>query len=157
MKPMCWSLRSIARRVFFFLVWVGMAALSPPGIIAGNFYGGTSPANVPWSGGKMGHSFGFTHENIRPDATNFISVLTNQIVNEPANIVWFTIDPTSITNGNSDYESVMHLGWDFDSIQPGALATQQPKPPFFPRYEFRMGNFTLSPGDRAALAYLVVD
>jgi hypothetical protein len=122
---------------------------------AGNFYAGTSPANVPWPGGivpyaftnnltaaetntylaalrewelaanvrfvphtsqpnwilftyntnwidnvssttnpqvvtvsslsraqvchEMGHSFGFTHENIRPDATNFITVLTNNI------------------------------------------------------------------------------
>ena len=50
-----------------------------------------------------------------------------------------------MTNGNYDFESVMHLGWDFVSVQPGALATQQPKPPYFPRYQFRMGNFCLSP------------
>jgi parallel beta-helix repeat protein len=105
-------------------------------------------------GHEMGHSFGFTHENIRSDATNFVLVVTNNIFNEPANIVWFTIDPTSVTNGNYDYESVMHLGWDFDSLQPGALATQQPKPPNFPRYRFRMGNYALSPSDRAALLYL---
>ncbi len=103
---------------------------------------------------EMGHSFGFTHENIRPDATNFITVVTNNISDEPANIVWFTIDPTSVTNGNYDFESVMHLGWDFDSTNPGVLATQQPKPPDFPRYQFRMGNYCLSPGDRASLAYL---
>ena len=103
---------------------------------------------------EMGHSFGFTHENIRPDATNYILVLTNNISNEPSNIYWFTIDPTSVTNGNYDYESVMHLGWDFDSTNPGVLATQQPKPPNFPRYQYRMGNYCLSPGDRAALAYL---
>ena len=103
---------------------------------------------------EMGHSFGFNHENIRPDATNYIAVLTNNITNEPANIHWFTPDPTTVTNGNYDYESVMHLGWDFDSTNPGVLATQQPKPPNFPRYQFRMGNYCLSPGDRAALAYL---
>jgi len=103
---------------------------------------------------EMGHSFGFTHENIRPDTTNFVLVLTNNISNEPSNIYWFTIDPTSVTNGNYDYESVMHLGWDFDSTNPGALATQQPKPPNFPKYQYRMGNYCLSPGDRAALAYL---
>ncbi len=103
---------------------------------------------------EMGHSFGFTHENIRPDATNFIAVLTNNITDEPSNIYWFTPDPTTVTNGNYDYESVMHLGWDFQSINPGVLATQQPKPPYFPRYQFRMGNYCLSPGDRAALAYL---
>ena len=102
---------------------------------------------------EMGHSFGFTHENIRPDATNFILVLTNNISNEPSNIYWFTIDPMSVTNGKYDYESVMHLGWDFDSTNPAA-ATQQPKPPNFPRYQYRMGNYCLSPGDRAALAYL---
>ena len=103
---------------------------------------------------EMGHSFGFTHENIRPDATNYIFVLTNNIFNEPSNIYWFTIDPASMTNGTYDYESVMHLGWNFDSTNPAATATQQPKPPNFPRYQYRMGNFCLSPGDRAALAYL---
>jgi parallel beta-helix repeat protein len=103
---------------------------------------------------EMGHSFGFTHENIRPDATNFIAVQTNNIANAASNIYWFTVDPTSVTNGNYDFESVMHLGWDFDSTTPGVLATQQPKPPYFPRYQFRLGNFCLSPGDRAALAYL---
>ena len=43
----------------------------------------------------------------------------------------------------------MHLSWDFASVQPGVLATQQPKPAYFPRYQFRMGNYALSPGDRA--------
>ena len=103
---------------------------------------------------EMGHSFGFTHENIRPDATNYVLVLTNNISNEPSNIYWFTIDPTSVTNGKYDYESVMHLGWDFDSANPGVLATQQPRAPNFPKYQYRMGNYCLSPGDRAALAYL---
>jgi len=103
---------------------------------------------------EMGHSFGFTHENIRPDATNYVLVLTNNISNEPSNIYWFTIDPTSVTNGKYDYDSVMHLGWDFDSANPGVLATQQPRAPNFPKYQYRMGNYCLSPGDRAALAYL---
>ena len=92
---------------------------------------------------EMGHSFGFTHENIRPDAANFISVLTNDIYNESANIFFFTIDPTSVTNGNFDFESVMHLGWNFLSTTPDVLATQQPRPPYFPRYQFRLGNFAL--------------
>jgi len=102
---------------------------------------------------EMGHSFGFNHENIRPDATNYIAVLTNNITNEPANLHWFIPDNTTVTNGNYDYESVMHLGWNFESTNI-ATPTQQPKPPNFPRYQFRMGNYCLSPGDRAALAYL---
>ena len=103
---------------------------------------------------EMGHSFGFTHENIRTDQTTYITVVTNNISDEPTNIFWFTIDPTSVAYSYYDFESVMHLGWDFASIQPGVLPTQQPKPAYSPRYQFRMGNFCLSPGDRAALAYL---
>jgi hypothetical protein len=103
---------------------------------------------------EMGHSFGFNHENIRRDAATYITVLTNNITNEPANIIFFTIDPTTVPYGNYDFESVMHLGWDFASINPGVLPTQVPNPPYFPKYQYRMGNFCLSPGDRAALAYL---
>ncbi|MGA3143095.1 MAG: M12 family metallopeptidase [Verrucomicrobiota bacterium] len=101
---------------------------------------------------EMGHSFGFTHENIRPDQTNYLTVLSNNVT--PGYLSFFQIDPTSVTNGNYDFESVMHLGWDFASTNPGVVATQQPKPPYFPRYQFRMGNLCLSPGDRAALKYL---
>ncbi len=101
---------------------------------------------------EMGHSFGFTHENIRPDQTNYLTVLSNHVA--PGYLSFFQTDPTSVTNGPYDFESVMHLGWDFGSTNPGVAATQQPKPPYSPRYQFRMGNYCLSPGDRAALAYL---
>ncbi len=101
---------------------------------------------------EMGHSFGFTHENIRPDQTNYLTVLSNNVA--PGYQSFFQIDPGSVTNGPYDFESVMHLGWDFGSTNPGVLATQQPKPPYFPRYQFRMGNYCLSPGDRAALKFL---
>ncbi len=101
---------------------------------------------------EMGHSFGFNHENIRVDQTNFLTVISNNVT--PGNLFYFQIDPTTVTNGPYDFESVMHLGWDFDSTNPGVAPTQQPKPPYFPRYQFRLGNYCLSPGDRAALAYL---
>ncbi len=126
-----------------------------------DYSGGHSPQSVSVNSlsraqvcHEMGHSFGFDHENIRPDATNYLEVLTNDIAGESTNLVWFIINPTTVTNGPYDFESVMHLGWDFKSMDPGALATQQPRPPYFPRYQFRMANFCLSPGDRAALAYL---
>ncbi len=102
----------------------------------------------------MGHSFGLAHENIRVDQTNHLIVVSTNIVDELTNINWFTIDPTSVTNGPYDFESVMHLGWDFASAQPGVLPTQQPLAPYTPRYSKRMGNLCLSPGDRAAMAYL---
>ena len=124
-----------------------------------NVSGTTNPQVVTVSslsraqvGHEMGHSFGFTHENIRPDQTNYLTVLSNNVT--PGYLSFFQIDPTSVTNGNYDFESVMHLGWDFASTNPGVVATQQPKPPYFPRYQFRMGNLCLSPGDRAALKYL---
>lgn len=103
-------------------------------------------------GHEMGHSFGFTHENIRPDQANYLTVISSNVT--PGNLVWFQIDPGSVTNGVYDFESVMHLGWDYASTQPGVLPTQQPRPPYSPRYQFRMGNLCLSPGDRAALKYL---
>jgi len=217
--------------IFLLVAWLGaVLAVLPRPLVAGNFYSGTTPANVPWPGGvvpyeftntltaaqrqtysngllewtlaahvtfvphtnqtrwilfayntngfdnvsagynpqvvtvsslsraqvchEMGHSFGFTHENIRVDATNYITVLTNHIASYAANIRFFTNDPTTVPYGNYDFESVMHLGWDFASTNPGVTPTIQPKPSYFPRYQFRMGNYCLSPGDRAALAYL---
>ena len=123
------------------------------------FYGNYSPQVVDISslsraqvGHEMGHSFGFNHENIRPDQTNYLIVLSNNVA--LGNLSFLLADPTTVTNGNYDFESVMHLGWDFGSTQQGVLATQQPKPPFSPRYQFRMGNLCLSPGDRAALKFL---
>ena len=103
-------------------------------------------------GHEMGHSFGFQHENIRTDQANYLTVLSNNV--SSGNLGLFQIDPTTITNGSYDFESVMHLSWDFASIQPNVLATQQPKPVFSPRYQIRMGNYALSPGDRAALKFL---
>jgi len=78
-------------------------------------------------------------------------VVTNNILNASSNLHWFTLDSASVTNGPYDFESVMHLGWDFVSSQPGVLPTQQPRPAYAARYNRRLGNLCLSPGDRAAL------
>jgi hypothetical protein len=103
---------------------------------------------------EMGHSLGFAHENIRADQSSYLLVLTNNVVNPTGNLVWFAADPNSVSYGPYDFESVLHLGWDFDSIAPGTLPTQQPKPPYDVRYRFRLGNLALSPGDRAGLRFL---
>ena len=102
---------------------------------------------------EMGHSFGFQHENIRYDRTNYLTVLTNNIW-PPGNLIFFQIDPTTVTNGPYDFESVMHLGNNFSSTNPSSLYTQLALPPYFAKFQPRMGNLCLSKGDRAALAYL---
>ncbi len=101
---------------------------------------------------EMGHSFGFNHENIRYDRTNYLTVLTNNI-SPPGNLIFFEIDPTTVTNGPYDFESVMHLGNNFSSVSPTNLYTQLALPPYV-KFQPRMGNACLSKGDRAALTFL---
>src|ERR1019366_7334212 len=101
---------------------------------------------------EMGHSFGFNHENIRIDQANYLTVLTNNI-SPPGNLSFFNIDSTTVTNGAYDFESVMHLGNNFSSIDPANLFTQLAQPAYA-RFQPRMGNLCLSKGDRAALSFL---
>jgi hypothetical protein len=100
---------------------------------------------------EMGHSLGLTHEHIRQDRDGFVNVLTSHII--PGNEFWFDIDPAGVASGGYDFESVMHFGRDLFSISPGVLDTLSPQPGF-ERYQVRMGNFALSPGDRAVIAWL---
>ena len=76
---------------------------------------------------EMGHSFGFTHENIRPDATNYITVLTNNIADEPTNIYWFTIDPTTRHERQLRFRvrDAPGLGFRFDQSRRARHATAQ--------------------------------
>lgn len=99
---------------------------------------------------ETGHILGFNHENIRPDQTNYVLVLSNNVV--PGQISWFVVDPAGVTNGAYDFESVMHLGRNFASVN-SALDTQQAKPGY-ERFQPRMGNYALSIGDRAAAKFL---
>jgi Astacin (Peptidase family M12A)/Right handed beta helix region/Periplasmic copper-binding protein (NosD) len=100
---------------------------------------------------EMGHSLGLHHEHIRPDRGTYVNVLSANI--SSGNEFWFDIDPTGVSNGSYDFESVMHFGRDLFSINPGVLDTLQAKPGY-ERYQVRMGNFALSPGDRSAIAWL---
>lgn len=100
---------------------------------------------------EVGHALGFNHENIRPDQATRLLVLTNNI--QPGQLGWFIPDPTGVMHGGYDFESVMHLGRNFASLDPATLDTQQARPGF-ERFQPRMGNLALSPADRAAAAFL---
>jgi hypothetical protein len=123
-----------------------------------NRYSGANPQVVEVNslsraqvGHEMGHSLGLHHENVRPDQSSRLLVLTNNIW--PGQEFWFIPDLTGVVHGQYDFESVMHLGRNFASIDPAHLDTQQARPGY-ERYQSRMGNHALSPGDRAAVAYL---
>lgn len=100
---------------------------------------------------EIGHSLGLDHEHIRPDRDSYVTVLTANI--SGGNQFWFDIQPNGVSNGGYDFESVMHFGRDLFSTSPGSLDTLVPKPGY-ERFQVRMGNFALSPGDRAALSWL---
>lgn len=100
---------------------------------------------------EMGHAFGLEHEHQRADRDGFVTVLSQNITAGNAGL--FAIVPGATAYGPYDFESVMHYGRDTLSIQPGVLDTLQAKPGF-EKYQRRMGNYVLSPGDRAAMANL---
>ncbi len=100
---------------------------------------------------EMGHAFGLEHEHQRADRDGFVAVLSVNITAGNAGL--FAIVPGATAYGAYDFESVMHYGRDTLSIQPGVLDTLQAKPGY-EKYQRRMGNYVLSPGDRAAMANL---
>lgn len=100
---------------------------------------------------EMGHSFGLEHEHQRADRGAYVEVLGANIY--PGNEALFQIATGTTMFGSYDFESVMHYGRDTLSVQPGVLDTLQVKAGYT-KYQKRMGNFALSPGDRALMAYL---
>jgi len=99
---------------------------------------------------EMGHSFGLEHEHQRPDRDTYIDVVEENIF--PGSEYLFEIAPGTTAFGPYDFESVMHYGRDAVSKQPG-LDTIQTKAGFT-KFQPRLGNQTLSPGDRALMAFL---
>ena len=100
---------------------------------------------------EMGHSFGLEHEHQRPDRDTYIDVLEENIV--PGNEHLFQVAPGTTAFGPYDFESVMHYGRNVTSVQAGVLDTIQVKAGFA-KYQVRLGNQALSPGDRALMAFL---
>ncbi|MEO5714058.1 MAG: M12 family metallopeptidase [Luteolibacter sp.] len=100
---------------------------------------------------ETGHALGLAHEHQRTDRETYVNVLYTNVTS--GNNGAFDIDASGHTYGGYDFESVMHYGRDVYSIQPGVLDTLQPKPGY-EKYQKRMSNYALSPGDRALMAYL---
>ncbi|WP_265594533.1 M12 family metallopeptidase [Haloferula sp. BvORR071] len=100
---------------------------------------------------EMGHAFGLEHEHQRPDRDGYVEVLSANIV--AGNEALFAIASGATMHGAYDFESVMHYGRDTLSTQPGTLDTLRAKAGY-EKYQTRMGNVALSPGDRALMAFL---
>ncbi len=110
----------------------GLWLLVTAQVFAGNFYAGTSPAHVPWPDGIV--PYAFTNTLTAGEQETYLDGLREwelaadvQFVPRTTRTHWILF--------TYDFESVMHLGWDFDSTNPGVLATQPPRPPYFPRYQ----------------------
>jgi len=97
---------------------------------------------------ESGHLFGLAHEHQRKDSTNYIVLNTNNVISGA--LSEFVVDPTDIPFGNYDFESVMHYS-------PGNFSsggdTLDPLPAY-QKYYHKIGNLTLSLGDRAAATNL---
>lgn len=100
---------------------------------------------------EMGHSLGLEHEHQRANREDFIVVNYGNVV--PGNNSVFDVLPTAVPFGGYDLESVMHYGRDVLSTQPGVLDTITVKPAY-QKYQRRLSNAALSPGDRALVAHL---
>jgi parallel beta-helix repeat protein len=117
-------------------------------------------------GHETGHLLGFQHEHVRTDRNSFIVVnFTNLIGNgsdsgtngsgEGSSVSnLYVIDTNSTLHGAYDFESVMHYGRTLFSTDPDTLDTIDPIGTNYAKYYYRIGNYALSPGDRAGAAFL---
>ncbi len=114
---------------------------------------------------ETGHLLGFQHEHVRIDRNTYITVnFTNLISNgngatngsgEDSYVLGlYQIDSNSISQGAYDFQSVMHYSRTLFSSNPATLDVLVPNAPYFIEYYYRIGNYALSPGDRAGAAYL---
>ena len=115
---------------------------------------------------ETGHLLGFQHEHVRTDRNTYITVnFTNLIGNgtgsgtngsgEGSSVSnLYVIDTNSTSFGAYDFESVMHYGRTLFSTDPTTLDTVDPNAPYYGEYYYRIGNYALSPGDRAGAAHL---
>ncbi len=136
-----------------------------------NNYTATSPAVMTVDtlsraqvGHETGHLLGFQHEHVRTNRDTYITVNFSNLAGsamgtnssgEGSNITaLYLIDSNSTAYGAYDFESVMHYSRTLFSTDPGDLDTIDPNAPYYAEYYYRIGNYALSPGDRAGAAYL---
>jgi hypothetical protein len=115
-------------------------------------------------GHETGHLLGFQHEHVRTDRNTYITVNFSNLVGsasgtnssgEGSNITaLYLIDTNSTAHGTYDFESVMHYDRTLFSTNPANSDTIDPNAPYYAEYYYRIGNYALSPGDRAGAAYL---
>ena len=114
---------------------------------------------------ETGHLLGFQHEHVRTDRNTYITVnFTNLIGSdsggtngsgEGASVSnLYVIDTNSTAFGAYDFESVMHYSRTLFSTNPDIADTIDPNAPYYAQYYYRIGNYALSPGDRAGAAHL---
>jgi hypothetical protein len=136
-----------------------------------NTYTATSPAVMTVDtlsraqvGHETGHLLGFQHEHVRIDRNTYITVNFSNLIGsatgtnssgEASNITaLYQIDSNSTAYGSYDFESVMHYDRTLFSSDPADLDTVDPNAPYYAKYYYRIGNYALSPGDRAGAAHL---
>lgn len=110
---------------------------------------------------ETGHLLGFQHEHVRTNRDSYITIdFSNLQSSGPgegpggggiSNL--YVIDSNSIAYGAYDFESVMHYGKDLFAANTN-VDVIDPQPPYVAHYFYRIGNFCLSPLDRAGAAYL---
>lgn len=114
-------------------------------------------------GHETGHLLGFQHEHMRTDRNTYITVNFGNLMTGGATngsgegggvAALYNIDTNSTLHGIYDFESVMHYGRTLFSIDPNTLDVMVPNASYFAQYYYRIGNYALSPGDRAGAAYL---
>ena len=111
---------------------------------------------------ETGHLLGFQHEHVRTNRNSYITVDFANLQSSGASegtgssgtiSSLYVIDSNSIAYGAYDFESVMHYSKDLFAVNTN-VDVMDPLPSYEPHYYYRIGNFCLSPLDRAGAAYL---
>ncbi|HEX4265463.1 MAG TPA: M12 family metallopeptidase [Verrucomicrobiae bacterium] len=109
---------------------------------------------------ETGHLLGFQHEQVRTNRDDYITVNFNNLQSGDGEgpgtggiSDLYVIDTNSTSFGAYDFESVMHYGRRLFAADPNEDVIA-PQPQYVAHYYNRIGNFCISPLDRAGAAYL---